>query len=98
MQHSNCLFVALLSVLTDDDILELQVVDPCAAVLISLENSDTDTASSDTDSEEHPDLPEPLTALFDVTLRELSPQEMQVKCEELHKLHYNLINVRNWNL
>lgn len=39
-------------------------------VLTSLENSDTDTASSDTDSEEHPDLPEPLTSLFDVTLRE----------------------------
>ncbi|KAG1925610.1 protein ALP1-like [Pimephales promelas] len=36
-------------------------------VLTSLENSDTDTASSDTDSEEHPDLPEPLTALFDET-------------------------------
>lgn len=91
MQHSNCLFVAVLSVLTDDDIRELQVVDPCAAVLTSLENSDTDTASSDTDSEEHPDLPEPLTALFDVTHRELSPQEMQVKCEDtFHRLKTTL--------
>ncbi|KAI4819323.1 hypothetical protein KUCAC02_004575, partial [Chaenocephalus aceratus] len=68
-----------LTVLTDDDIRELRDVDPGAAVLTSLENSDTDTASSDTDSEEHPDLPEPLTALFDATLRELSPQEMNMK-------------------
>ncbi|KAI9514557.1 hypothetical protein NQZ68_032198 [Dissostichus eleginoides] len=70
-----------MSMLTDDDIRELRDVDPGAAVLTSLENSDTDTASSDTDSEEHPDLPEPLTALFDATLRELSPQEM--KCNLL---------------
>ncbi|KAK1898363.1 Hexokinase-1 [Dissostichus eleginoides] len=66
-------------VLTDDDIRELRDVAPGAAVLTSLENSDTDTASSDTDSEEHPDLPEPLTALFDATLRELSPQEMKIR-------------------
>lgn len=77
-----CLFVASLSVLTDNDIRELWDVYPGAAVLTSLENSDTDTASSDSDSEEHPDLPESLTALFDATLRELSPQEMQVKCED----------------
>lgn len=50
-------------------------------MLTSLENSDTDTASSDTDSEEHLDLPEPLTAVFDATLRELSP--LQVKCEDI---------------
>ncbi|KAI4830376.1 hypothetical protein KUCAC02_002008, partial [Chaenocephalus aceratus] len=71
--------VRLNTVLTDDDIRELRDVDPGAAVLTSLEHSDTDTASSDTDSEEHPDLPEPLTALFDATLRELSPQEMNMK-------------------
>ncbi|KAI4796434.1 hypothetical protein KUCAC02_026986 [Chaenocephalus aceratus] len=64
-----------LTVLTDDDIRELRDVDPGAAVL----TSDTDTASSDPDAEEHPDLPEPLTALFDATLRELSPQEMNMK-------------------
>ena len=68
--------------MTDDDIRQLQVVDPGVAVLTSLENSDTDTASSDPDSEELPDLPEPLTALFDATLRELSPQEMQVNISQ----------------
>ena len=47
--------MALLSVLTDDDIRELQVVDPGVAVLTSLENSDPLTASSDPDSEELPD-------------------------------------------
>jgi len=81
---------ALLSVLTDDDIRELLVVDPGAAVLTSLENSDTDTASSDSD-EEHSDLPEPLTASFDTTLGELSPQEMQVKCQDVfHRLKTTL--------
>ncbi|XP_030253461.1 uncharacterized protein LOC115569598 [Sparus aurata] len=78
-------------VLTDEDIQELRDVYPGAAVLTSLDNSDTDTASSDTDSEEHPDLPEPLTALFDTTLRDLSPQEMEVKCEDtFHKLKTTL--------
>ena len=47
MQHNNCLFVALSLELTDDDIRELQVGDQGAAVLTSLENSDTETASSD---------------------------------------------------
>uniref|UniRef100_A0A1A8G6W1 Zinc finger PHD-type domain-containing protein n=1 Tax=Nothobranchius korthausae TaxID=1143690 RepID=A0A1A8G6W1_9TELE len=71
-----------LRALTDDDILELKAVEPEAAVLTSMDNSDTDTASSDTDTEEQTGLPEPLTALFDTTLRELSPQELNVKCEE----------------
>ena len=66
-------------------------MDPGVAVLTSLENSDTDTASSDPDSEELPDLPEPLTALFDATLRELSPQEIQVKCQDtFHRLKTTL--------
>ncbi len=82
IQHNNCLFVALLSVLTDNDIWELQVVDRDAAVLTSLENSDMDTASSDNDEEEDPDLPEPLTALFNSSFRDLSPQELQVRSEE----------------
>lgn len=91
MQHNNCLFFALSSELTDDDIRELQVVGPDAAVLTSLENSDTDTASSGSDAEEQQDLPEPLTALFDTTLRELSPQEIQVKSEEtFHRLKTEL--------
>ena len=51
-------------------------------VLTSLENNDTDTASSDPDSEERPDLPEPMTAVF-----ELSLQEMQMKCQDIfHRL------------
>lgn len=84
-----CLFVVLSSALTDDDIRELQVVDPGAAVLTSLENSDTDTASSDTDTDEHRDLPEPLTALFNTTHRKHFID---------YKLNNNLISVRNWNL
>ncbi len=76
--------------LTDDDIQELQIIAPGAAVLTSLENSDTDTASN-TDTEEHSNLPEPLTALFDGTLRELSPQELQVKSEDtFHRLKNKL--------
>lgn len=76
--------------LTDDDIKELQIIAPGAAVLTSLENSDTDTAS-DTDTEEHSNLPEPLTVLFDGTLRELSPQELQVKSEDtFHRLKNKL--------
>lgn len=86
-----CLVVALSSELTDDDIRELQVVVPRAAVLTSLENSDMETASSDTDTEEQQDLPGPLTALFNTTLKELSTQEMQVKIEEsFHRLKTKL--------
>uniref|UniRef100_A0A1A8B1W7 YqaJ viral recombinase domain-containing protein n=1 Tax=Nothobranchius furzeri TaxID=105023 RepID=A0A1A8B1W7_NOTFU len=69
--------------LPDDDILELKAVEPEAAVRTSMDDSDTDTASSDTDTEEQTGWPEPLTALFDSTLRELSPQELNVKCEEI---------------
>uniref|UniRef100_A0A1A8U2H1 Uncharacterized protein n=1 Tax=Nothobranchius furzeri TaxID=105023 RepID=A0A1A8U2H1_NOTFU len=65
--------------LPDDDILELKAVEPEAAVRTSMDDSDTDTASSDTDTEEQTGWPEPLTALFDTTLRELSPQEFNVK-------------------
>lgn len=55
---------------------------PSTTVLTSLENSDMDTASSNSDNEEHVDLPEPLTALFSLTFRDLSPQEIHAKCEE----------------
>ncbi|KAK0137740.1 hypothetical protein N1851_026044 [Merluccius polli] len=41
-----------LATLRDDDILELQTLAPDAAVLTSFENSDTDTASSGSDTEE----------------------------------------------
>lgn len=82
MHHINYRFVALLSVLTDEDIRDLQVVAPDAAVLTSLENSDTDTASSDNDEEVHQDLPEPLTTLFNVSYRDLSPQELQDRSKE----------------
>lgn len=92
MQHSNCVFLLLCyqcwKMITSGN---CRLWTPVLQCLTSLENSDTDTASSDTDSEEHPDLPEPLTALFDVTLRELSPQEMQVKCEDtFHRLKTTL--------
>lgn len=79
---NNFLFFNLSSALTDDDILELKVVAPDAAVLTSFEDSDTDTASEDTDDDEQPGMPEPLTALFSTAHRELSPQEVLVKSEE----------------
>ncbi|XP_060799821.1 uncharacterized protein LOC132901441 isoform X2 [Neoarius graeffei] len=68
--------------LTDDDINELRIMAPGAAVLTSMDNSDTDTASSDSGTEEDEDLPEPLTSLFNISFRDLSPEEMEVKCEE----------------
>lgn len=55
--------VSPLPELTDDDTERLRIVSPSTAVLTSLENSDTDTASSNTDTEKHIDLPEPLTTL-----------------------------------
>ena len=77
-----CISVSPLPELTDDDIEELRIIAPEAAILTSLENSDTDTASSNSDTEEHADLPEPLTALFNITFRDLSQEEMQIKSEE----------------
>lgn len=74
--------VSPLPELTDDDINELRIMAPGAAVLTSMDNSDTDTASSDSGTEEDEDLPEPLTSLFNISFRDLSPEEMEVKCEE----------------
>lgn len=77
------------SELTDE--LKLQLLNSSAAVLTSLENSDMEMASFDTDREKQPDLPEPLAALFNTILREPSPQEMQVKSEEtFHRLKTHL--------
>ncbi|XP_073334198.1 uncharacterized protein [Pagrus major] len=69
--------------LTDDDIRELKVIAPNAVVLTSFEDSDTDTASEDTDDEEQQGMPEPLTSLFSSANTELSPQEILVKSEEV---------------
>lgn len=83
--------VFISSELTDDDLKELCVVVPDAAVLTSMDNSDTDTASSDNDTDDRPDLPELLTALYDPTLRELPPQEIQARSEDLfHRLRTKL--------
>lgn len=70
--HNNFLLFALSLALTDDDIRELKALAPNAAVLTSFEDSDTDTASEDTNDEEQPGMPEPLTALFSAAHRELS--------------------------
>lgn len=91
MQHNNCLFVTLLSALTDEDIRELHNVEPDAVVLTSMENSDTETASSDNNEEEHPGLPEPLTALFNASYRGLLPQELHDRSKEtFHRLKTKL--------
>lgn len=69
--------------LTDGDIEELYLIAPDAAVLTSIENSDTDTAS---ESElEHPsEFPEPLTALYDPMLRQQTHVDIREKCEEAY--------------
>lgn len=74
-------------VLTDEDIMELHEIAPHAAALTSLENSDTDTASSgsDTETEEELCLPDPLTALYDSSLRQFCPHEIQIRSKEVYK-------------
>ena len=63
------------SELTDEDIAELKVLAPNAAVLTTMDFSDTDSASeSDTETE---DLPEPLVALYEANLRCLCKNALQ---------------------
>lgn len=53
------------------------------AVLMSLENNDMDTASSNSDTWEHVDLHEPLTLLYFTLHSETSDyKKIQIKCEE----------------
>uniref|UniRef100_A0A3B3TFQ3 YqaJ viral recombinase domain-containing protein n=1 Tax=Paramormyrops kingsleyae TaxID=1676925 RepID=A0A3B3TFQ3_9TELE len=75
---SNIYFVY--SELTDQDIAELKELAPDAAVLTSIERSDTDS-TSDSDTETG-DLPEPLVALYDANLRCLSQNQLQERSEE----------------
>ncbi|XP_039513627.1 uncharacterized protein LOC120469007 [Pimephales promelas] len=66
--------------LTDEDIADLKVFAPNAAVLTSMDFSDTDSASeSDTETG---DLPEPLVALYDVTLTGLCPNKILERSED----------------
>ncbi|KAK7895769.1 hypothetical protein WMY93_021094 [Mugilogobius chulae] len=86
-----CWTVLLLFVLelTDEDILELRLISPDAAVLTSIENSDTDTASECEleDLAAHPELPDPLTALYDPTLKQQIPPDIRDRCQEaFHKI------------
>lgn len=67
--------------LTDEDLLELRSVAPDAAILTSIEGSDTDTASESEQIEDPEELPEPLTALFEPTL---NPTDIAGKCEEAY--------------
>ncbi|XP_074503223.1 uncharacterized protein LOC141774446 isoform X2 [Sebastes fasciatus] len=76
--------------LTDGDIQELHLIAPDAAVLTSMESSDTDTAS-DSEPDDPPELPEPLTAMYDPTLRQHTPVDIREKCEEAYlKLKRNI--------
>lgn len=71
--------------LTDEDIQELYSIAPDAAVLTSIENSDTDTASeSELELEHPPELPGPLTALYNPTLRQHTHGDIRDKCEEAY--------------
>lgn len=73
--------------LTGNGIRELQVVEPDAVVLTRSENSDMDTASSDAETKGHPDIPEPLTVLFDPAIRKHSPEKMQFKILKMKLPH-----------
>lgn len=48
-----------------------------------MESSDTDTAS-EFELEDPPELPEPLTAMYDPTLRQQTPVDIIEKCEEAY--------------
>lgn len=65
---------------TDEDIKKLKLLEPKAAVLTSLDCSDTDTAS-DSDQENQDPL-EPLAALYDENLRSIPSTELQEKSNE----------------
>lgn len=51
-------------------------------MLSSIENSDTDTASECEPDEDPPELPEPLTAMYDPTLKQEIPADITDRCEE----------------
>lgn len=75
---------------------ELKVVDLDAAVLTSLGNSDTEATSLDTDTEEQPGLPEPLTALFNTHSGNSHHGKIKVNSEETsHKLKCSIINLKH---
>ncbi len=85
------------SELTDEDIAELKVLAPNAAVLTSMDYSDTDSASES--DMETGDLPEPLVALYDADLRCLCQNELQERSEEtFERLGKELTNEQCVNL
>lgn len=66
--------------LTDEDIANLKVLAPNAAVLTSMDFSNTNSASqSDTETG---DLPEQPVALYDATLRGLCPNKTPERSED----------------
>lgn len=84
-------FSCILPELTDEDILELRSIAADAAVLTSIENSDTDTASQCELEEDPPELPDPLTALYDPTLKQQIPPDIRERCEEaFHNIKRNI--------
>lgn len=66
--------------LNTDDLRELRVLAPNAAILTSMDLSDTDSASeSDTET----NLPEPLTSVYDKQLRGIPPNVLKEKSLEM---------------
>ena len=81
----------------DEDLKKLKLLEPEAAVLTSLDCSDTDSARES--NKENEDPLEPLSALYDENLRGLSPRELQEKSEEtFYKLGKEMTREKCLNL
>lgn len=90
MNVLNIVVLSHLLELTDEDIQELYSIAPDAAVLTSIENSDTYTASESV-LEHPPELPEPLTALYEPMLRQHMHGDIRDKCEvAYHNMRRNI--------
>lgn len=72
-------FFCHITELTDDDLWELRDIAPRAAILTSMNLSDTDSAS---ESDSDMSLPEPLPSMFDDRLRGLQPDTVKERCLE----------------
>ena len=71
------------SAITTEDLQALKNICPEAAIFTSINtaaDSDTDTAS-----ESGCELPEPLTAMFDPSARDLSTADLQEKCKKIYE-------------
>lgn len=75
------IFSSVILEVTDEDMKKLKLLEPKAAVLTSLDCSDTDTASDS--GKENEDPLEPLAALYDANLKGLSTTQLLEKSEAI---------------